>query len=70
MFSKGFFGLTVFTLSQTTNFRIFQTDTDDNFKFDENSRKFSKKDRKRWEKREIARSPFPLCLQKTCTADI
>ena len=33
------------TLSQTTNFRLFQTDefADNNFKFDENDRKFSKR---------------------------
>ena len=32
------------TLSQTTNFRPFQTESfaDDNFEFDENGRKFSK----------------------------
>ena len=28
---------------QTTNFRLFQTERDDNFKFDENGRKFSKR---------------------------
>ena len=62
------------TLSQATNFRLFQFQRlcDDNFKFDENGRKFSK-----WiantRKGEIARYEqfllFPQCFQKTCTVD-
>ena len=39
-------------LSQTTNFRLFQTD--DNFKFDENGRKFSNRVKKTlWEKEKL-----------------
>ena len=36
-------GKRLLTLSQTTNFRLFQTErvADDNFKFDENGRKLS-----------------------------
>ena len=46
---------------------------DDNFKFDENSRKFSKQVENTVGKGEIARYEqfllFPLCFQKTCTPD-
>ena len=46
---------------------------DDNFKFDENGRKFSKRVENTVEKGEIARYEqfllFPLCFQKTCIAD-
>ena len=46
---------------------------DDNFKFDENGRKFSKWLENTLGKGEIARSEqfllFPPCFQKTCTAD-
>ena len=46
---------------------------DDNFKFDKNGRKFSKWLEDTVGKGEIARYEqfllFPLCFQKTCTAD-
>ena len=46
---------------------------DDNFKFDENVRKFCKWVENTVEKREIARYEqfllFPQCFEKTCTAD-
>ena len=46
---------------------------DDNFKFDENCRKFSKQVENTVRKGEIARYEqfllFPQCFQKTCTAD-
>ena len=64
------------TFSQTTNFRIFQTDRVSNkyFKFDENSRQFSKLVGMTVGKRRNcslqAISPFPLCFQMTCTADM
>ena len=63
------------TLSQTTNFRLFQTErlADDNFIFDESGRQFSKWVENTLEKGEIARYEqfllFPQCFQKTCTAD-
>ena len=44
-----------------------------NFNFDENGRKFSKQEENTVGKEEIARCKqfllFPLCFQKTCTAD-
>ena len=47
---------------------------DDNFKFDEYDRKFTKMDRKHCGKREIARYEqfllFPQCFLKTYTADM
>ena len=47
--------------------------TDDNFKFDENGRKFSKRVKNTVGKEEFARYEqfllFPQCFQKTCTAD-
>ena len=47
---------------------------DDNFKFDENGRKFSKWIENTVGKGEIARYKrfllFPQCFQKTCTADM
>ena len=53
---------------QTTNFRLFQTD--DNFKFDENGRKSSKRVENTVGKGEIARYEqfllFPQCFQKAC----
>ena len=46
---------------------------DDNFKFDENGRQFSKRLENTVGKGEIARYKqfllFPPCFQKTCTAD-
>ena len=46
---------------------------DDNFKFDENGRKFFKQVENTAGKGEIARYEqfllFPQCFQKTCTAD-
>ena len=56
------------THSQTTNFRLSQTEefADDNFKFDENGRKFSKWVESTVEKGEIARYEqfllFPQCF--------
>ena len=47
---------------------------DDNFKFDENGKKISKRVENTVEKGEIARYEqfllFPQCFQKTCTADM
>ena len=63
------------TLSQTTNFRLFQTEefADDNFRLDENGRKFSKWVENTGRKGGIACYEqfllFPQCFQKTCTAD-
>ena len=64
------------TFSQTTNFRLVQTQSnyaEDNFKFDENGRKFSKWVENTAEKGEISFYMqfllFPPCFQKTCTAD-
>ena len=64
------------TVSQTTNFRLFQTKdfAEDNFKFVENGRKLSKQAENTVGKGEIARyEQFLLFLQwfqKTCPADI
>ena len=69
-FSKSFL-----TLSQTTNFRLFQTQrvADDNFKLDDNGSKFSKRVENTVGTGEIARYVqfllFSQCFQKTCTAD-
>ena len=63
------------TLSQTTNYRFFQTErvADDNFKFDKNDRMFFKWVENSVGKGEIARYErfllLPQCFQKTCTAD-
>ena len=63
------------TLSQTTHLdtSILKELADDNFKFDENGRKFSKRAENTVGKGEIARYEqfllFPQCFQKTCTAD-
>ena len=63
------------TLFQTTNFRLFQAErvADNNFKFVENDRKFSKQVGNTVGKGEIALDEqfllFPQCFQKTCTAD-
>ena len=63
------------TLSQTTIFRLFQTEefAGDNFKLNENGRKFSRWIENTVGKGEIARYEqfllFPRCFQKTCTAD-
>ena len=47
---------------------------DDNFKFDENGRTFSKQVEDTAGKREIARCEqfllFPQCFQRTCSADM
>ena len=56
---------------QTTNFRLFQIEfADDNFKFDENGRKVSKRVENTVGKGEIARYEqfllFPQCFQKAC----
>ena len=64
------------TLSNTIHFRLFQTQkfADDNSKFDENGRMFSKRIENTVGKGEIARYEqflvFPLCFQKTCTSDM
>ena len=56
-----------------TNFRLFQTkkDADDNFRFDENGRKFSKRVENTEGKGEIARYEqfllFPQCFQRVCS---
>ena len=58
------------TLSQTTNFRLFQTKgvfTDYNFKIDENDRKLSKWVENTWKRRNCllrAISPFPTVFSK------
>ena len=64
------------TLSQMTHFRLFRflkEFADDNFRFDENSRMFSKRVENIMGKGEIARNKqfllFPQCFQKTYTAD-
>ena len=65
----------VLTLSQTTNFRLFQSErfAHYNFKLDENGRKFSRQVENTVGKGEIARYEqfllFPQCFLKTCTAD-
>ena len=60
------------TLSQTTNFRLTEF-ADDNFKFDENGRKFSRQVANTMGKGEIMSYEqfhlFPQCFQKTCTLD-
>ena len=63
--------LKALTHYQTTNFRLFQTEfPDDNFKFDENGRKLSKRVENTVGKGEIARYEqfflFPQCFQKAC----
>ena len=62
------------TLSQTKNFRLFQTEfADDNFKFNKNGRKVTKRVENTAGKGEIARYKqfllFPQCSQKTLIAD-
>ena len=63
------------TLSQKTNFGLFQLKqfADDNFKFDENGRKFSKSAENTVGNGEIARYEqfllFAQCFQKTLSAD-
>ena len=58
-----------------TNFRLSKPKefADNNFKFDENGRKFSKRLENTVGKEEIAHYEqilcFPQCFQKTCTAD-
>ena len=60
------------TQYQTTDFRLFQTErvADDNFKFDQNGRKLSKRVENTVGKGEIARYEqfllFPQCFQKAC----
>ena len=62
-------------LSQTTNFRLFQTERNayDNFRYDKNGRKFFKQVENTVGKGEIARYEqfllFPQCFQKTRTSD-
>ena len=63
------------TLSQTTNFRLFQTERvcRRQFEFDQTGRKFSK-----WLENTVGKGElacyeqflfFPPCFQKTCTVD-
>ena len=59
---------------QTLDFSKLKEFADDNFKFDENGRKFSKCVENNVRKGEIARDEqfllfFPRCFQKTCSAD-
>ena len=64
------------TLSQTTYFRLFKLKefADDNFKFDENGRMFSKQVENTVGKGEIAHYEqfllFPWCFQKICTVEM
>ena len=64
------------TLSQTTilDSSKLKEVADDNLKFDENGRKFSKRVENTVGKGEIACDKqfllFPQCFQKTCTADM
>ena len=55
---------------QTTNFRLFQTERNDHFKFDKNGRKLSKWVGNTAGKGEIACYEqfllFPQCFQKAC----
>ena len=65
----------ILTISQTINFGLFQSErvSNDNFKFSENNRKFSKEVENTVGKGEIARYEqfllFPQCFQKTSTTD-
>ena len=69
--NKGLFGKGL-THYQTTNFRLLKLKefADNNFKFDENSRKLSEGVQNTVGKGEIARYEqfllFPLCFQKAC----
>ena len=62
-----------FPKQQIVDSSKFKELADDNFKFDENGRKFSKRVEDTAEKGEIARYEqfllFPQCFLKTCTAD-
>ena len=75
MHSDGFKLKKSLTLSQTKNLdsSILKEFADDNFKFDENGRKFSKRVENTVVKGEIARNKqflvFPQCFQKACSAD-
>ena len=63
------------TLSQTTNFRLLQTERvcRRQFQFDENGRKLFKQVENTVGKGEITHNEqfllYPQCFQKTCTAD-
>ena len=61
------------TLSQILDSSKLKEFADDNFKFDENGRKFSKQVENTLGKGEIACYEqfllFPQCFQRTCTAD-
>ena len=66
----------ILTLSQMTIFRFLKTErdfADDNFKFDENGKKFSKRVENTVGKGEIACYEqfllFLQCFQKNCTSD-
>ena len=62
-----------FPKRQILDFAKLKEVADDNFKFDENARKFSRQVEKTVGKGEIARYEqfllFPQCFQKACTAD-
>ena len=62
------------TLSQTTHFNLFQTERVCRRQFDKSVRKFSRRVENTVGKGEIARDEqfllFPLCFQKTCSADM
>ena len=74
VFFLRFFSIQPFPKQQVL--RLFQTKraTDDNFKFDENGRKFHKQEENTVGKGEIARYEqfllFPQCFQKAYTADM
>ena len=59
-------------LPEEKNFRQVQFEIDDNFKFDENSRKFSKQVENTVDKGEIARYElsFSQCFQKACFLEV
>ena len=62
-----------FLKQQILDYSKLKKVADDNFKIDENGRKFSKQVENTVGKGEIARDEqfllFPLCFQKTCTTD-
>ena len=72
---KGLCILTLLTLSQATNLRLFQIERVCRRQFQtwRKCRKFSKRVKTLWEKDKIARDEqfilFSQCFQKTCTAD-
>ena len=74
LFGKGFIqSCSPFPKQQISDFSKLKDFADNNFKFDENGRKFAKKTEKTVGKGEIACYKqlllFPLCFQKTSSAD-